>query len=234
MTNSTHDLPDLLPVLSRGKHRNPRKGACFMELASFLAGERWSDHPACTHPLLAALARHVNDLTSDAGRPRLAPLIPSIIGLDGDGLRVDARLALRSATTALPVVCEERQRVLALSLLACEKLLAILDGRPQGTLEPASRKALDAAPGAEHWARAFRVELTDDRPVSARSFRRYTAPQAVRTATQGIADACVPDPDRLLYELLAAAIDDSRRSVGLPPSPQEPAQWQAAVLLIGQ
>ena len=25
-------LPDMLPLLSRGKHRNPRKGACFMEL----------------------------------------------------------------------------------------------------------------------------------------------------------------------------------------------------------
>ena len=47
------DLPELVPVLSRGKHRNPRRGACFMELASYLAGERWSDHPACTHPLLA-------------------------------------------------------------------------------------------------------------------------------------------------------------------------------------
>ena len=69
-------LPDLVPVLSRGKHRNPRKGACFMELASYLAGERWSDHPRCTHPLLAALARGVNDLTSDAGRAKLAELIP--------------------------------------------------------------------------------------------------------------------------------------------------------------
>ena len=49
--------PALLPVLSRGKHRNPRKGACFMEFASLLAGERWSDHPACTHPLLAAVAQ---------------------------------------------------------------------------------------------------------------------------------------------------------------------------------
>jgi len=29
-----------------------------MEFASYLAGERWSDHPACTHPLLAVLARH--------------------------------------------------------------------------------------------------------------------------------------------------------------------------------
>jgi hypothetical protein len=37
--------PDLFPILSPGKHRNPRSGACFMELASLLAGERWSDHP---------------------------------------------------------------------------------------------------------------------------------------------------------------------------------------------
>ena len=48
--------------------RNPRKGACFMEYASYLAGEDWSDHPACTHPLLAAIARHVNDCTTDAAR----------------------------------------------------------------------------------------------------------------------------------------------------------------------
>ncbi|MDX6241462.1 MAG: hypothetical protein QOG10_6286, partial [Kribbellaceae bacterium] len=75
------DKSDLaVPVLSRGKHRNPRKGACFMEFASYLAGEPWSDHPACTHPLLAGVARDVNDCTTDAGRSRLAPLIPSVIG----------------------------------------------------------------------------------------------------------------------------------------------------------
>ena len=74
MTNSR--TPDLMPVLSRGKHRHPRKGACFMELASYLAGEKWSDHPDCTHPLLAALARDVNDHVSDGARSRLAPLIP--------------------------------------------------------------------------------------------------------------------------------------------------------------
>lgn len=235
VTNQTRDLPDMLPVLSRGKHRNPRKGACFMELASFLAGERWSDHPACTHPLLAGLARHVNDLTSDAGRPRLAPLIPSIIGLNSGVMHVDARLALRAATTALPVVCEERQRVLALSLLASEEVLSTLEGRLQGTLEPSSREALDAAPGAEHWARAFRVKLTGDRPVSAEAFRRYTAPQAVRCATQGIAHACIPDPELLLYQLLAAAIDDCRRLVDLPTAPRglAPAQWQAACQLVG-
>jgi hypothetical protein len=69
-------LPALLPTLFRGKHRTPRAGACFMEFASLLACERWSDHPACTHPLLATVARDVNDHTSDAGRSRLADLIP--------------------------------------------------------------------------------------------------------------------------------------------------------------
>src|SRR2546421_6917449 len=114
--------PELVPILSRGKHRSPRKGACLMELASYLAGGRWSDHPACTHPLLAAVARRVNDYTSDAGRPRLADLIPSVIGLTGEDLHIDARIALGSATMALPVVAAERQRVMAVSVLSCETL----------------------------------------------------------------------------------------------------------------
>ena len=105
-----------------------------MELASLLAGQRWSDHPACTHPLLAALARHVNDHTSDAGRQRLAELIPSVIGLTGDDLHIDARMALRSATMALPVVAAGRQRVMAVSVLTCERVLADLDGAPTGVL----------------------------------------------------------------------------------------------------
>src|ERR671911_1810567 len=113
MSRNNHQQPAVLPILSRGKHRNPRRGACFMEFASLLAGEPWSDHPACTHPLLAAVARHVNDHTSDAGRQGLAGLIPSVIGLTGEDLHIDARIALRSATMALPVVAAERQRVLA-------------------------------------------------------------------------------------------------------------------------
>ena len=40
-----------------------------MELASYLAGERWSAHPPCTHPLLAALARDVNDHTGSLAWP---------------------------------------------------------------------------------------------------------------------------------------------------------------------
>ncbi len=119
-----HGTPDLMPVLSRGKHRNPRKGACFMELASYLAGETWSDHPRCTHALLASLARDINDHVSDAARSRLAPLIPEVIGLTGDDPRVDAWIAREAALAALPVTAAERQGVAAVGLLRCERVLA--------------------------------------------------------------------------------------------------------------
>ena len=197
-------LPELLPMLSRGKHRSPRKGACFMEFASLLAGERWSDHPACTHPLLAALARHVNDYTSDAGRQRLADLIPSVIGLTGDDLHIDARIALRSATTALPVVAAWRQRVMAVSVLACERVLAELDGRPPGTLGEQSRSALAQVPHAAAWADRF----TSGVRTSAKGFRQQAAPSIVSGAAQGIAQACIRDPDAMLRDLLVQAIDE--------------------------
>src|SRR5215210_3603852 len=140
MVRNNHQQPVVLPILSRGKHRNPRKGGCFMEFASLLAGEGWSDHPTCAHPLLAAVARHVNDHTSDAGRQRLTNLIPSVIGLTGDDLHIDARIALGSATMALPVVAAGRQRVMAVSVLTCERVLAELDGRAVGSLEDQSRR----------------------------------------------------------------------------------------------
>jgi hypothetical protein len=197
-------LPQLVPVLSRGKHRNPRRGACFMEMASFLAGERWSDHPACTHPLLAALARHVNDRTSDANRQRLAGLIPSVIGLTSDDPHLDALIALRCATTALPVVAAERQRVMAVAILTCHRVLAALDGRPSSTLEERSRRALSLAPQAASWARQF---ISDIGP-SPKAFHRQAAPCIVRSAVEGIAQACLPRPDDLLRDLLAGTIGE--------------------------
>ena len=106
MPTKSPTSPEIMPVLSRGKHRNPRRGACFMEYASFLAGERWSDHPGCTHPAVASLARLVNDWTSGAERGRLTTLIPSVIGLTGDDERVPLLVATQAATAALPIASE--------------------------------------------------------------------------------------------------------------------------------
>ena len=201
-----HDacVPDLVPQLSRGKHRSPRKGACFMELASYLAGERWSDHPACTHPLLASLARLVNDHTSDDARGRLLELIPSAIGLVSDDPHLDVGIALRCATTALPVASAERQRTLAVSVLAAERALADLDGRPADSLQESSRAALAQVPHTAQWAERFYHELD----AAPKDFRHRGAPDIVRHAVLGIAQACIPDPDTMLHDLLAAAISD--------------------------
>jgi hypothetical protein len=194
-----------VPVLSRGKHRNPRKGACFMEFASYLAGERWSDHPACTHPLLGFLARKVNDHISDEARQGLVGLVPDVIGLAGSDLRIDARIALRAARTALPVVAAERQRVMAVGVLTSERVVGELDGCPDAPMSQQSRDALARSPGAAGWAQSY----TRDIAVSRRTFRRQTAPAIVGYAVHGIAQTC-PDRDRVLHDLLVGAIEDCR------------------------
>jgi hypothetical protein len=198
---------EFLPLLSRGKHRKPRNGACVMEYASYLAGEKWSDHPACTHPLLGELARQVNDFSSDEARQVLVEFVPDMIGLTGTDLRVDLHIALRAAQTALPVVAAERQQIMAVAVLTCERLRADIDGCPGAPLSQESGEALSLAPDAATWARRYTRNLC----MSQRSFRRQAAPTIVRYAVQGIARACITNADALLHDLLAAAIDDCKR-----------------------
>jgi hypothetical protein len=221
-------VPDVLPVLSRGKHRSPKRGACFMEMASFLAGEPWTDHPSCTHPLLADVARQVNDRTSDAGRPLLAPMIPAVIGLTTDDPRVDARLALLCALLALPVAAAERQRSLAVGVLSCERVLQRLgvDGPDPRTVE-----VLEQVPEAADWARRFTVRSGIERDASVHRFRRHAAPGIVNLAARSVAEAAAPDRDALLRRMLEGAIDEC--SALLPDLTVEPvrverAQWLEA------
>jgi len=224
-------VPEILPVLSRGKHRKPAKGACFMELAGYLAGERWSDHPACTHPLLARVARLVNDYVSDSGRSRLAPLIPSVIGLTSDDARVDARIALRCARSALPVAAEASQRVLAVSVLTAERVINRLDGNPIGEVQPASRQALDSAPLAAAWAHRFAADVG----ISTEGYRRHAAPAAVDCAVRGIAHAVVSDVDERLYAVLEGCIADwqSLTEPGRPGIEVDTSAWQSICRLTG-
>ena len=208
-------LPDIMPVLSRGKHRTPKSGGCFMEFASYLAGESWSDHPACTHPVLASLARMVNDCSSDPARSRLALLIPSVIGLTSSDQRVDKRVeivvALRAGCEALPVASLERQRALAVGILTCERNASVLDPALANQMRASIRVALDHAPDAERWARDF---IGSVHSWSHTKFTPRTADTIIRVAVQGIGEACIADPDARLYALLDHAINDCRALLG--------------------
>ena len=74
-------VPSAMPVLGQGKHRNPARGACFMEYTSVLAGETFTDAPRCVDRELAAVMRGANDKLSDADRALLVPLLGRAIGL---------------------------------------------------------------------------------------------------------------------------------------------------------
>jgi hypothetical protein len=115
---------------------------------------------------------------------------------------------------ALPVVAADRQRVMAVSVLACDRVLAELDGRAAGALEEQSRRALAKAPHAAEWAYQFASGV---RP-STKGFRRQSAPTIVQDAVEGIAQACVPDPDGMLRDLLVQAIGVCAAWVGRDPS----------------
>lgn len=204
MTESNSVSPDIMPVLSRGKHRNARRGACFMEYASYLAGERWSDHPICTHPALASMARLVNDWTSDVERSRLAPMIPSVIGLTGSDEPIELLVAVRAAASALPVANEGRQRALAVGLIQCEKRMSGLDQENTARGRAIIRGALDQAPLAERWAQQ---QLEASRGRQPRSFS-LMCDAMVNIAVAGIGEACIPDPDERLRVLLQTTITE--------------------------
>lgn len=197
----------VMPILSAGRHRNARQGACFMEFASYLAGERWSDHPACTHSLLATLARDVNDLTADARRDQLMPLITRVVGLTSDDELVTATIAMRAASAAIPVASLERQRALAAGVIG------VLAAHPLPAIEAKAKHAFDRAPDAENWARGYLATTS----LPPRPFGRRTAEAIVHTSTVGIALACVPDPDALLLDLLTDAIADAEALIPRKP-----------------
>jgi hypothetical protein len=182
--------PEFVPILTAGRHRNARRGACFMEFASFLAGERWSDHPACTHRIVAALARDVNDLSSDRARDELMPLVTRVIGIhDVDELRV----AMLAATAAMPVASLDRQRALGVGIL-----LLVSAGASQADAD----RVFSFAPDTERWARSYLAR------TPRHSFGARTCEAIVHTSVVGIALACVDDADARLRALLETVLDE--------------------------
>ena len=87
MTEITQERLELVRSwqLSKGAHPAPSgdaETACVMEAVAYAAGEKWSDHPQCACPVIAAFLRNWNDaLPDDATRTRLlGPLVPRLVG----------------------------------------------------------------------------------------------------------------------------------------------------------
>lgn len=195
----TCSFPDALPVLSAGRHRNPRDGGCAMEWASLLAGERWSDHPACTHPLLAHVTRSVNDLVGDRARTALAHLVPTLVGLRSDDAAWSLEIASVAVRHAVRQARPSDRRDLVVAVLTLDHLLAATDARPPARRRPATAALLATVPAADVvWAERFT--------------RAMGAPRHVRGLTRRIVEvsvatvAAAPDADDALVAMLTDAV----------------------------
>jgi hypothetical protein len=194
------------PHLSPATHLTPDDGACLMEAVSAAAGLPWSDDPACTHPLLAHLARLVNDATTDAGRQQLVALVTPLASATSRDPAAKARTA---AELALACVDEAL-------LLRPTPLLAHLHRVAASSLERERRPAS---------TRAGRLALD----VRRRAFLRGPGARAVEQSVLACQHLPVAERDVALVRLLQQGVrvvagDDfrpqGRSAGGATPEPR--------------
>jgi hypothetical protein len=77
--------------LSKGKHSSPDDGACVMELASMLAGEPFTDHPASVCPVIGSFLRSYNDSIDDSRRQTMYEYASKVVGSRGSQRAQQAR-----------------------------------------------------------------------------------------------------------------------------------------------
>jgi hypothetical protein len=193
-----------------------------MEFASWLAGERFSDHPACTHPLLATVARGVNDNLTDDGRQRIVRLISEVVGVNGDDHLVDVTITVRAATMAIPEAPFDQQKALAVGLLRCEAELDAMQDARAADLIPLIETGLAFCPQATTWAQHFVA-----RPWTGGNDFARARSHIVRVAVASLAVA--RNSDDRLCELLEACIADARRLLDVPRV-EAPVTWQHATV----
>ncbi|TPQ17801.1 hypothetical protein [Streptomyces sporangiiformans] len=148
--------PDDLPGPGRFTHLHPDSGACLMETASLLATGRFTDSPPGTHPVLAALARVINDSVDDAARAALRPLAADLAHAYPPGRTYGPWLIgglLDAAQRARP-----RSRRLRRRRSACRRRIArITRSRVPAPLARAADALWWRGPGHHHLEHALRV-----------------------------------------------------------------------------
>jgi hypothetical protein len=208
-------IPGSLPLLSPGRHRRRRHGVCLMEFTSIVAGEPFSDHPRCTDPALAAVARAVNDYSSAPGRQSLAVLAADLSVARGTDPGIGYHVARRCLLTALPYADKSRRKVLTVGLLGLDRAARDLSrGWRPDVVDVDTELGLMPYDGELGAAAAFLAEQR----VRPADYVRRGLPLAIETAVATIAEGA-PDADGLLRGLLTDCLADVRRSASMPQVP---------------
>jgi hypothetical protein len=176
-----------------------------MELTARLGGEPGTDHPECVHPTLAAVARGVYEHCSDAAKPGLLPLAPSLLDTACTGLDLPARLVATCVSTALASPLPDR-------------IDADRARRLEGAAHTASYLMSRAVGGSglddDHQPRAATrmwVLVLSPFRLTEPTYRRLVSPDAVAEAVVVTAAASGDARDERLSRLLRWCIDLTRR-----------------------
>lgn len=139
--------------LGRGKHRSPADGACVMELASMLAGERFSDHPLSVCPVIGSVLRAYNDAVDDERRQDLYAYAARVVGSRGSR-RLEESRAERLSSWVSEV---ERHRWTRLLLPARLRALA-----PKQPIHAVAARAVHAVIAGDDHSHVEVLALVDD------------------------------------------------------------------------
>lgn len=177
---STVQSPEGMPELRRGRHTSPTEGACLMEYVSVLAGEPFSDHPACVDPLLVRLGWAVNDVSNDAVRAQLPDLAPRLVGTAAGGPQLAPLLVI--------ACCGHARARLAPTT---HQYLEAASARAQNRLRRVQKRLAAGRPVRGERTFRLRAEVTIDNVVRALAAQdAQQLPQLLRVVVEVAEVAC--------------------------------------------
>jgi hypothetical protein len=121
--------------IRRGAHTSPEDGACVVELASMLAGERFSDHPRCVCPVIAGFLRVYNDRLPEWQLGQLYPLAPMVVG------SASSRAVRRRRRQRLAAWTQAQDPRRAVGRFALREDVVVGAGHAAAALDPRERRA---------------------------------------------------------------------------------------------
>ena len=193
--------------LGRGSHDAPSNGlveACVMEAVAYVAGEPWSDHPACASPVLRSFLVSWNDSLSDDDRQMLKPYISRLVGTRTTEADETARAWM--LTDWLARECAPawmRLAGLTEQAVALEGLAPLKDGCSARAAQPTLAQARkgSAAAGAAAWDAAWdaaRAAAWDAARDAARAAARAAAWDALTPTVAGLQQSALLLLDRMI------------------------------------
>ncbi len=220
----TIDLDKIM--LKVGAHEDLNDGACVMELVSFMAGEKWSDNPECSCPVLAAFARRINDRMNDEYRQKLKPLIPKLLNsVDNQKRKVRREFFAHQAITIfLPLLTDALELTEISTKLREFKIgdwiaarVYIYSVKPEIRAKAAYAYAYaDAADAAAACVAAACVAAADAADADAAAYAYADAADAADAAADAAA-ACVADAAACVADAAAYAYADAAAAADADP-----------------